>query len=203
MQYLNLERLEEVEAEPFINPYGLITDEGYERLLKEKPDLSELTRSFGYNRGKQISHDRYQLEYKSGYGAWSEFVNELHGAEYSKFITRMFHCEGFYLNMHWHYTPKGCSVSPHCDALHKIGSHIFYLNDDWEREWGGGTLMLDGSFDENSAPGFDDFDNEFTGECIGNVSMLFGRRWHGVRELTCPDDKLRKVFIVVINRTIN
>jgi hypothetical protein len=33
--------------------------------------------------------------------------------------------------------------------------------------------------------------------------LLFRRRgnsWHGVREIHCPGDELRKVFIVVINR---
>jgi len=200
MQYLNLERLAAVKAEPFINPQGLLTDAGYARLVEDKPAVSDLVPSFGYNRGKQAPHDRYQLEYKSGFGAWGEFVNELHGAAYSKFIRRMFDCQVFYLNMHWHYTPTGCSVSPHRDALHKLGSHVFYLNEDWQPEWGGQTLILEGDFDRDSAPGFDEFEDEFTAECMGNVSLLFGQVWHGVRELTCPEDKLRQVFIVVINR---
>ena len=55
------------------------------------------------------------------------------------------------------------------------------------------------------AAAFEDFDRIVAGECVGNYSTLFARRrrsWHGVRELNCPDDKLRKVFIVVINRPI-
>ena len=36
---------------------------------------------------------------------------------------------------------------------------------------------------------------------IGNYSLLFMRRersWHGVKEIHCPPEALRKVFIVVI-----
>ena len=38
-------------------------------------------------------------------------------------------------------------------------------------------------------------------KAIGNSSLLFMRRersWHGVKEIRCPPDHLRKVFIVVI-----
>jgi hypothetical protein len=47
--------------------------------------------------------------------------------------------------MHWHYTPAGKSVSPHCDSFNKIGSQIFYFStpEDWDRSWGGETVILD------------------------------------------------------------
>jgi len=222
MKYLNVDKLNAVDADafastkpyPFINPAGLLTDEGYQRLLENELDVSFLTPNFGRKRSHgQYAHDRYVLEYQPGLDfvppAWEEFILELQGPEYKKFIRRLFRCRNFKLNMHWHYTPTGCSVSPHCDALHKKGSHIFYLNtlDDWDPQWGGETLMLDdhGRARANSAPAFEDFDRIVAGECIGNYSTLFARRnrsWHGVRELTCPDDKLRKVFIVVINQPI-
>ena len=38
---------------------------------------------------------------------------------------------------------------------------------------------------------------------VGNDSLLFKRgehSWHGVRELRCPEGRMRKVFIVVVNR---
>ena len=38
---------------------------------------------------------------------------------------------------------------------------------------------------------------------MGNVSLLFActpHSWHGVRAISCPPDRLRKVFIVVVNR---
>lgn len=222
MQYLDSNKLDALDASeflntkpyPFANPAGLLTDDGYQRLLASQPDVSVLTPSFGKKRSHgQYPHDRYVLEYEPGLDVvaapWHEFVAELRGPVYTNFIKRYFGLKSFKLNMHWHYTPRGCVVSPHCDAQHKIGSQIFYLNtrDDWDASWGGATLLLDdnGRFGVNSAPAFDDFDRIVAGECIGNFSTLFARRnrsWHGVRELTCPDDKLRKVFIVVINQPV-
>jgi len=222
MQYLDHEKLAAIDADafaatkpyPFINPAGLLTDEGYARLIESQPDVSMLTPSFGRKRSHgQYSHDRYVLEYSPGLEnvppAWEEFIAELHGPAYSDFIKRLYRCRSFKMNMHWHYAPSGCSVSPHCDAAHKMGSHIFYLNtlDDWQPDWGGATLVLDdhGRFKVDSAPAIEDFDNVIASDCIGNVSTLFERRtrsWHGVGELTCPEGMLRKVFIVVINRPL-
>jgi len=222
MRYLDVDKLDAIDAQafdqakpyPFVNPAGLLTEEGYARLIQEQLDVSALKPSFGRKRSHgQYSHDRYVLEYEPGLeqvpAPWEEFIAELHGPDYTRFIRRMYRCRSFHLNMHWHYAPQGCSVSPHCDALHKRGSHIFYLNtkDDWDPEWGGGTLILEdnGRLKADSAPAFEDFDRIITSQCVGNVSTLFERRecsWHGVRELQCPPDKLRKVFIVVINRPV-
>ena len=222
MQYLDIDKLDAIDADafantkpyPFINPAGLLTDDGYARLLENQLDVSLLNPSFNRKRSHgQYSHDRYVLEYQPELefvpAAWKDFIAELQGSEYSQFIKRLYRCRSFHLNMHWHYAPTGCGVSPHCDSIHKMGSHIFYLNtvDDWDPSWGGQTLVLDdhGRFDTNSAPAFEDFDNIISSECVGNYSTLFLRRdrsWHGVRELTCPDDKLSKVFIVVISRPL-
>jgi len=222
MQYLNFERLAALDAAgfsstkpyPFVNPAGLLTDEGYSRLLHQPLDVAQLVPSFGRRRSHgQVSHDRYVLEYQPDIDfipqPWKQFIAELHGPEYGRFIRRMFRRKSFQLNMHWHYAPAGCSVSPHCDALHKMGSHIFYLNtvDDWDPKWGGPTLILEdhGRFKTDSAPDFDDFDRIIPSECMGNYSTLFKRQkrsWHGVRPLTCPEGKLRKVFIVVINQPL-
>lgn len=200
-----------VKPYPFINPRGLLTTEGYQSLVEHMPDVDVMEPSFGRKRSHgQACHDRYNLEYspdlKSVPPIWHEFVEELHGTDYSRFIRRMYRRKKFHLNMHWHYTPAGCSVSPHCDAQQKLGSHIFYLNPEgeWDPQWGGQTLILDdgGRFATNSAPAFEDFDRVIESECVGNCSTLFARRkrsWHGVRELTCPEGKFRKVFIVVIN----
>ncbi|MGD8384485.1 MAG: hypothetical protein PVF89_03660 [Lysobacterales bacterium] len=222
MQYLDTEKLNAIDSEaflevkpyPFINPAGVLTEAGYQRLIENLPPLEVMQPSFGRKRSHgQVSHDRYLLEYSEDLDtvapAWHEFVAELHGPEYTRFLQRMYQRKRLRINMHWHYAPRGCSVSPHCDAQHKLGSHIFYLNteDDWDPEWGGQTLILDdnGRFETNSAPAFEDFDRELASECVGNVSTLFARRdrsWHGVRELTCPEGRLRKVFIVVVNHPL-
>ncbi|MCB1842200.1 MAG: hypothetical protein KDI09_04490, partial [Halioglobus sp.] len=107
---------------------------------------------------------------------------------------------------HWHYTPSGADVSPHCDARREHGSHLFYFNspEEWDPSWGGATLVLDdgGRLDFNSAPDYADFDDITECQSIGNFSALMLRTdhsWHAVRAIDCPPDKLRRVFIVVVN----
>jgi hypothetical protein len=219
MTYLDVDRLQSIDAAsfrnqapyPWINPAGLLSDAGYRRLVETMPDVSVLNPVFGVKRSHgQASHDRYALEYDDSLpvdDAWREFVAELRGPAYRNFLARMLGTDAFDFNLHWHYTPTGCSVSAHCDSTRKLGSHIFYFNteDDWDPAWGGETLVLDdgGRFDTKTAPAFEDFDRVISSRATGNYSLLFARTdrsWHGVKEITCPEDKLRKVFIVVINR---
>lgn len=219
-EYLDERRLDALSASefqnrdpyPWVNPQGILTEEGYERLLATLPDVSTFDKVFGKVRKfGQKSHDRYALEYHPGLELaqpWRDFIAELQGPVYQRFLKRMFGHGGFTLRFHWHYTPSGCSVSPHCDSRHKLGSHIFYWNttQDWEREWGGETLVLDdsGRFGSSSNPDFADFDRQFGAEALGNWSLLFKRKgnsWHGVKEVHCPEGALRKVFIVVIEKS--
>jgi hypothetical protein len=219
MTYLDFQRISAIDPRlfqqekpyPWINPADLLTTEGHEQLLATLPDVSLFQRRFGVTRAHgQPSHDRFTLEYQDGLPlapAWKAFVDELHGKEYQTWLRRLFNVSSLDLTLHWHYTPNGCSVSPHCDAKHKLGSHIFYLNteQDWEEHWGGETVILDdeGKFDRKSAPSFEDFKEATASKAIGNYSLLFARKgnsWHGVREIQCPNDHMRKVFIVVVNR---
>ncbi|MDN5850879.1 MAG: hypothetical protein L0H63_14790 [Nitrococcus sp.] len=218
MTYLNYAQLEALDVEafrnrlpyPWCNPEDLLTEPGYLQLLQTLPDVSLFTSTFGIQRSHgQQPHDRFALEYREDLevaAPWHAFVEELRGSEYSRFLRRLFGRGGFKLRFHWHYTPRGCSVSPHCDAKRKLGSHIFYFNtaDDWDPTWGGETLILDDRdrFKRNSAPAFADFDQAFAGESLGNRSLLFqrqGNSWHGVHEIRAPEGHYRKVFIVVIN----
>ncbi|MFQ5659631.1 MAG: 2OG-Fe(II) oxygenase [Gammaproteobacteria bacterium] len=195
---------------PWANPEGLLTDEGYRLLYNSLPDVSLFTEFFGVKRSHgQYPHDRLTLDYHKDLDippAWHAFIAELRGPEYNRFIRRNLGHGSFRLNFHWHYTPDGCSVSPHCDAKRKLGSHIFYFNteSDWDSSWGGETLILDdhGRFKYKSAPQFENFDHIIRAEAMGNRSVLFARRersWHGVEEIHCPQGRYRKVFIVVIN----
>lgn len=219
MTYLDLDRLAALDAaafrqqEPFpwANPRGLLTDHGYRQLVAALPDVSMFKHSFGYKRihGQQ-SHDRYALEYTEDIdipGPWQEFIAELRSEPYRAFVKRMFGITRFDMYFHWHYALRGCSVSPHCDAQRKVGSHIFYLNtpEDWDPAWGGETRVLfdNGRFKSSSAPRFEDFDRSLAAETLGNYSFLFQRTphsWHGVRELACPEGRMRKIFIAVINK---
>lgn len=219
MNYIDFQKLQEIEGPefrqrspyPWWNPANTLTPEGFERLVENLPDVSQFQTSFGKRRSHgQKSHDRYTLNYSEDLDIprpWHEFVDEIRGERYSQFIRRMFDVPRFDLSLHWHYTPNGCSVSPHCDAKRKLGSHIFYLNtqEDWDPAWGGETLVMDdeGRFKRESAPDFDAFPRVIHTEGLGNRSLLFGRTdhaWHGVQKIECPEGKLRKVFIVVINR---
>ena len=219
MTYLDFQRLtavdplafQQTKPYPWINPEGLLTKEGHEQLLATLPDVSLFQRRFGVTRAHgQQSHDRFTLEYQDNLPlapAWKTFIGELYGKEYQTWLQRLFNVNSLELTLHWHYTPSGCSVSPHCDARHKLGSHIFYLNteNNWKESWGGETVILDdrGQFDRKSAPKFEDFKEATVSKAMGNYSLLFARKgnsWHGVREIQCPDDCMRKVFIVVINR---
>jgi hypothetical protein len=219
MSYLDYACLDALDGEafrnqkpyPWINPEGALTDVAYRELRDNLPDVSLFDGYFGVSRAHgQQSHDRYVLEYRDGLALpapWQAFVDELRGPRYLDFLRRLFGVRSLYLNFHWHYTPNGCSVSPHCDAKHKLGSQIFYLNteDDWDPAWGGETLILDdkGRFGRRSAPAFEDFDKALPSQALGNRSLIFmqtGNSWHGVRPIQCPEGKLRKVFIVVVNR---
>ena len=218
MKYLDQEQLERVDSAafrtrepyPWVNPERLLTEAGHRRLRADLPTVDRMDSSFGRDRKHgQTSHDRYVLEWADELDvaqSWKDFVAELRGDAYRAFLGRMIGSDAFELLFHWHYTPRGCSVSPHCDAHHKLGSHIFYFNsDDWKPAWGGETLVLDdgGRLDRRSAPPFEEFDREIAAEALGNQSFLFIRRknsWHGVRPLQCPEDRMRRVFIVVIHR---
>jgi len=218
MHYIDFEFLERFDPKvfqnqepyPWWNPQGVLTVEGYQRLLETLPEVSMFEKKFGVERSHgQYSHDRYALEYQENLqlpDPWKAFIAELQGDRYRKFLCRLFGVRSVFLNFHWHYTPNGCSVSPHCDARRKLGSHIFYFNteQDWDPSWGGETLILDdgGRFHRKSAPAFEDFDRATPSVSLGNRSLLFGRSgnsWHGVREIHCPEGRLRKVFIVVVN----
>ncbi len=195
---------------PWINPAGLLTDTGYESLLNSMPDISLFEKKYGYGRiAGQKPHDRYSLEYTSGTPVpepWKEFIGELCSDRYRTAIAKLYNAKKINFRFHWHYTPNGCSVSPHTDSVREHGSQLFYFNSDkdWDPAWGGHTLVLDdgGQLEFESAPSFDDFSNEVVANCIGNHSLIFQRTlhsWHAVREITCPDDRLRKVFIIVAN----
>ncbi len=219
MTYLNFQRLVSTDPiafqrgkpYPWINPEGLLTTQGHQQLLATLPDVSLFERRFGVARAHgQQSHDRFTLEYRDDLPLaqpWKQFVAELQGKEYHSFLCQQLNIRSLDLHFHWHYTPNGCSVSPHCDAKHKLGSHIFYFNTekDWDPTWGGETVILDddGQFKRDSAPKFEDFKEATISKAMGNYSLLFARKnhsWHGVREIQCPQDRMRKVFIVVINR---
>ncbi|MFT4613052.1 MAG: hypothetical protein ACI9NT_000186 [Bacteroidia bacterium] len=193
---------------PWVNPQHFIQPELFQTLLQTMPDISSFRGFFGKQRKHgQGSHDRFILDYERGMDVapqWRDFVEELCGDVYRDFVCALLGVPDIRFRFHWHFTPNGGEVTPHCDSKGKIGSQIFYLNTekDWRRDWGGETVVLDDgdSISPDNAPSFDDFIAEYPAETQDNRSLLFGRRgnsWHGVRRINCPEDHYRKVFIIV------
>ena len=128
-KYLNFDKLEAIDAAdflatkpyPWINPRGLLTDEGFDRLLHNMPDQALFEKKFGYERiAGQKPHDRYSLEYTSNApvpAPWEEFIAELCSDRYRNALVRLFNARKINLRFHWHYTPNGASVSPHTDSV--------------------------------------------------------------------------------------
>lgn len=221
MQYLNSEVLASLSGDAFRQrqPYpwtsipGTLTEAGFERLRETLPDVSGFRRMEGVKRSfGQGSHDRYILHYNPKIEIappWKEFIAELHSETYQSFVRRMFGLgpgNTYIPTLEWYYAWQGCSVSPHCDARRKLGTHIFYFNTeaDWEADWGGHILILDDErrFKPHSGPAFDDFKTAAALDARGNESLLFERTdhsWHAVRSLGCPPSHLRKLFIITIN----
>ena len=204
---LNPTRFRETQPFPWQCIDGFLTDEAYRKLMENLPPLAQFSRSFSRGRSYgQEPHDRYSLEYRKGMPLpepWREFLSELEQDTYRDFVARMVGHDRFLLTAHWHFAPAGCSVSPHCDASWKLGSQVFYLNDEetWDPSWGGETLVLDdaGRIDFNTAPAFSDFESEASFPATGNRSLLFLRTdhsWHGVRPVSCPEGEFRRVFII-------
>jgi hypothetical protein len=218
VRYIDVEKLEAIDPKtfesskpyPFANPADLLTPEGFDRLCGEMPDLELFEKEVGVERpANQKPHDRYSLEYRPGLPVprpWREFIEELRGDRYRLHIAKLMGGRKVVFRFHWHYTPAGCWVSPHADAVREHGSHLFYFNDpsEWDPSWGGETLILDdgGRLDYLSAPEIEDFDGEIACSGIGNYSAIIRRTdhaWHAMRPLTCPEGRFRRVFIVIVN----
>ena len=226
MSYLDLGRLSQIAAHasaflntkpfPWLSMQGIIQEDGFRRLCSELPKPELFVPQFGVARSYgQASHDRFALQYHPRLDAelapsWRQFISELHAQPYLDFVRQTWGLapnERFVLSMHWHHAPNGASVSPHTDARRKIGSHIFYFNteQDWDPSWGGQTLVLDdgGKLSPHDKADMNVLREVAASKILGNQSFIFKRTehsWHSVNPITCPADRLRKVFIVVVNR---
>jgi len=218
MEFLNRACLQAVSADdfqatqpyPWTNLANSLTPQGYEALRQSLPDTVQAEKQVGRKRGYgQAPHDRFLLHYRPGVSIspmWQQFLAELQGPVYQDFLRRVLGPRTFLPTFEWYYAWKGCAVSPHCDAVRKLATHIFYFNTetDWKAVWGGQILILDSErrFKAHSAPSFDELKITAAIEPRGNGSLFFQRTshsWHGVRPLQCPEGQLRKLFIVTIN----
>jgi hypothetical protein len=203
---------------------GLLTPEGFHALYKDYPSLELFEAHRGLQRPHgQRPHDRHYLAYEhSIYGhsdhkeagevghadlspAWQTFMDELKTSEpYRAFIEDLLGVEPLTARYAWHVGVAGSEVSPHRDADNKLGTHIFYFNthDDWDDAWGGSTLVLGGKKTAALNPDFGDFAAETASDILDNHSFLFKNTpdaWHGVRALTCPEGRHRRLFNVIFH----
>ena len=207
---------------PWWGVENLLRHDAFTQLLEEFPSMELFEKHKDIERRNQRPHDRYYLGYEAspyhdknyrGPGivdlsdlssVWCEFLNVLQNShEYHKLLRSKFKRDRLNLRFAWHLSHNKSEVSPHTDGHTRLGSQIFYFNtsEDWNREWGGEIILFDDKHPGIEYPGFDQFGTAKCYETIGNRSVLFcanQNTWHGVRELTCPDDHFRRSFNVII-----
>ena len=134
------------------------------------------------------------------------FLAELdEGSAYRDFIARMLGANDFSVRYAWHMGVTNSEVSPHRDNRKKLGTHIFYFNtdEDWDAAWGGEILVLEGKQTDAGNPDFDEFTKAHAAPLLNNQSFLFKNTpngWHGVKPLTCPEGRYRRLFNVIIEQ---
>ncbi len=205
---------------PWFNFHQFLTTEGFQSLYQDFPSLESFEKHIDIQRNyAQRPHNRYYLAYEqSVYGnkpgkgtikhkdlpeTWQAFIEELETSEdYKNFIKSLFDASEFEIRYAWHMGFHGSEVSPHLDGPEKIGTHIFYFNttQDWNPDWGGSILVLKDKKTDTMNPDFTDFTTAKSAQIIDNHSFLFKNTpeaWHGVKALTCPEEKYRRLFNVV------
>ena len=131
------------------------------------------------------------------------FIEEIETSKkYHDFIKSLFQVTDFKIRYAWHMGVTNSEVSPHKDAEQKVGTHIFYFNTskDWETSWDGSTLVLGNKLSNSMNPDFSDFATATPTQFTNNHSFLFKNTpnaWHGVKPLTCPEGKYRRLFNVI------
>lgn len=210
---------------PHFNFHRVIREEKFQALKKTFPKVELFEKHVGLARpGNQRPHDRLYLAYgdtiykqvkrdgpKTGVATpsdisqdWVNFIEELKNEpRYQRFLFGTMDRAKVSTRFAWHLGFSSSEVSPHIDAMEKLGSHLFYFNtdDDWKAEWGGQTVVLGGQKVDRQNPEFEEFATQNQSNILNNHSFLFKNTptaWHGVRALTCPQGYYRQLFTVVI-----
>lgn len=207
---------------PWYNFGSFLTSSGFQKLLQDFPSLELFEKHEGLERVYgQRPHNRYYLAYeKSLYHqikredkgiisykhlpfSWQMFIEEIETSKnYQNFIKSLFQVTDFQIRYAWHMGVTNSEVSPHTDAEQKVGTHIFYFNtsNDWDTAWDGSTLVLGNKLNDSMNPDFSDFTTAIPTQFTNNHSFLFKNTpnaWHGVKPLTCPEGKYRRLFNVI------
>ncbi|PJD95254.1 MAG: hypothetical protein CK425_09060 [Parachlamydia sp.] len=206
---------------PWHNFHEFLTPEGFSQLYAEFPSLEFFEYHENLSRGSgQRPHNRYYLAYqKSIYKkddqmggivtsealtpSWQQFIHELEtNKNYQDLMHRILGNQPFEMRYAWHAGMSTNEVSPHCDNISKIATHIFYFNtsEDWNMEWGGALIVLGDKLTPVQNPDFKDFMTSTPIKILDNHSFLFKNTpnaWHGVKALKSPEGKYRRLFNVI------
>jgi hypothetical protein len=224
----SVEQFSSREPFPWANLQGFLTPEGFAQLSRDFPPLEMFEEHRGIDRVYgQRPHNRYYLAYETSIyhagerpakgvlsreqlpATWRAFMEELETSErYHEFVRRALNVESFQVRYAWHLGFRGSEVSPHVDSPTKFGTHIIYFNasEEWDSSWGGETLVLGGRRTEAMDPDFSDFSTSAAVHVLDNGSFFFkntAEAWHGVRPLTSPAGKFRRLFNVIFERPGN
>lgn len=217
-----LEQFQQRKPFPWIDFEQFLAPDAFQILHKDFPSLDLFEYHENIYRMGQRPHNRYYLAYEVSIvhpdmpqagvvrkqdlsASWQGFMEELeHGSVYRPFIQKVLGMKNYSIRYAWHIGKSSNEVSPHMDSSTKLGTHIFYFNtnEDWKAEWGGQLVVLEGKQVPGMAPDFHDFAKETAVSNMDNHSFLFKNSrdaWHGVKALTCPEGKYRKLFNVIFN----
>ena len=209
---------------PWFDFHALLKPETFTALHREYPALERFERHQDIARVHgQRPHNRFYMAYESSIyedpdrkedegvihydelsPTWRSFMDAVESDEtYRRFIGGLLGLSDFVTRYAWHVGVTGSEVSPHRDAEDKLGTHIFYFNtsEDWDPAWGGSTIALGGKKVGALNPDFSDFASEESGSIVDNHSFLFKNTpeaWHGVRALTSPQGRYRRLFNVIV-----
>ncbi|NES81873.1 MAG: 2OG-Fe(II) oxygenase [Moorea sp. SIO2B7] len=222
LQSFNKQLFRSNEPFPWFNLHQFLTSEGFQKLYHDFPSLNYFEKHKGLKRVYgQKPHDRYYLAYETSKyhlhkrqkqgtvnlkqlpESWQRFVEELETSlDYQDFIKSLFEVSDFRVRYAWHVGVTNSEVSPHTDGPNKIGTHILYFNtsEDWNPDWGGSTLALGGKLTDVMNPDFTDFTTITPSQFLDNCSFIFKNTpnaWHGVKPLTCPQGKYRRLFNII------
>jgi 2OG-Fe(II) oxygenase superfamily len=222
LQDFTLEKFKSNEPFPWFDFHSFLTPESFSELYLDFPSFELFEKHMGIDRNGQRPHNRYYLAYEStiydelhreaGEGiakkqdlpvSWQKLIDELETSViYKNFIKSTFDIQDYRVRYAWHLGFNGSEVSPHRDSPSKIGTHIFYFNtsQDWKQSWGGEVLVLGDKLLAAENPEFEDFSKAIPVQITDNHSFLFKNNpdaWHGVKPLTCPEGKYRRLFNVI------
>ena len=205
MNILNfsLMRSAKVESKPyqFAKITNLFNLELRDQMLAEYPKngfeyCEELKQTKTYSMYRCLLYDsRKQDKLNSQYlsSSWQMFLYEILSDEYCHILSKQMNQDLSKCDVEincWRYH-QDCWLSPHTDKVEKVVSQLFYFNDCWNQDWGGGFRIL------NSMDNDDVYEEIFPTIDTSIILVRSDNSWHSVAPLTCPATINRKLLQII------